>query len=168
MFALTPSEIDCGYGEAGYTIPDGVGIPVTVTNNVPTEDGEDYTLTRSFPDTPTNFVIVDNFSKAKIAPGESATFSIAPKNGLGTGTYSEMINVKGLAEAFHDEDAYFSAVLNITFEVRASTSHTPNAGGGSGSPDTGDPANITIFAVLALVSIAAIGVLILIKRKHEN
>ena len=41
----------------------------------------------------TNFIVSD-FSKTKLAEGESATFTITPKASLGVGTYNEVINVK--------------------------------------------------------------------------
>ena len=83
--AASPNNIDFGKEEVGYTAPEAELVTVTNTGNVPVEliqpEAEDY--------------LIGTLSKTELMPGDRATFTIQPKEGLGKGDYTETIYVYG-------------------------------------------------------------------------
>lgn len=99
--SVDPAELDFGNTKAGYgKAPEAQ--KVTVTN----EGNTNVTL-----NTPSakNFKI-GKFSATELAPGESATFKIRPKEGLKAGSYTEAIAV--------NTDQNVSAKVNVKFTVK--------------------------------------------------
>ena len=99
--SVNPTELDFGKTKAGYgEAPEAQ--KVTVTN----EGNTNVTL-----NTPSakNFKI-GKFSATELAPGESATFKIRPKEGLKPGSYTEAIAV--------NTDQNVSAKVNVKFTVK--------------------------------------------------
>lgn len=99
--SVNPTELDFGKTKAGYgEAPEAQ--KVTVTN----EGNTNVTL-----NTPSakNFKI-GKFSATELAPGESATFKIRPKEGLKAGSYTEAIAV--------NTDQNVSAKVNVKFIVK--------------------------------------------------
>ena len=99
--SVNPTELDFGKTKAGYgESPEAQ--KVTVTN----EGNTNVTL-----NTPSakNFKI-GKFSATELAPGESATFKIRPKEGLKAGSYTEAIAV--------NTDQNVSAKVNVKFTVK--------------------------------------------------
>ena len=99
--SVDPTELDFGNTKAGYgEAPEAQ--KVTVTN----EGNTNVTL-----NTPSakNFKI-GKFSATELAPGESATFKIRPKEGLKAGSYTEAIAV--------NTDQNVSAKVNVKFTVK--------------------------------------------------
>ena len=99
--SVDPTELDFGKTKAGYgEAPEAQ--KVTVTN----EGNTNVTL-----NTPSakNFKI-GKFSATELAPGESATFKIRPKEGLKAGSYTEAIAV--------NTDQNVSAKVNVKFTVK--------------------------------------------------
>ena len=99
--SVNPTELDFGKTKAGYgEAPEAQ--KVTVTN----EGNTNVTL-----NTPSakNFKI-GKFSATELAPGESATFKIRPKEGLKAGSYTEAIAV--------NTDQNVSAKVNVKFTVK--------------------------------------------------
>ena len=99
--SVNQTELDCGKTKAGYgEAPEAQ--KVTVTN----EGNTNVTL-----NTPSakNFKI-GKFSATELAPGESATFKIRPKEGLKAGSYTEAIAV--------NTDQNVSAKVNVKFTVK--------------------------------------------------
>ena len=99
--SVNPTELDFGKTKAGYgEAPEAQ--KVTVTN----EGNTNVTL-----NTPSakNFKIA-KFSATELAPGESATFKIRPKEGLKAGSYTEAIAV--------NTDQNVSAKVNVKFTVK--------------------------------------------------
>ncbi len=99
--SVDPTELDFGNTKAGYSEAPKAQ-KVTVTN----KGNTNVTL-----NTPTakNFKI-GKFSAAELAPGESATFKIRPKEGLKAGSYTEAITV--------NTDQNISAKVNVKFTVK--------------------------------------------------
>ena len=102
--ALDTTEVDFGRMEADYPEPPEAET-MTVTNTGNT------TVTLKQPSS-VNFQIGD-LSKTAIEPGESSTFTIAPKTGLSQGQYFETVAVYG--------DGDTSASVNAGFIVTAKT-----------------------------------------------
>ena len=99
--SVNPTELDFGKTKAGYgEAPEAQ--KVTVTN----EGNTNVTL-----NTPSakNFKI-GKFSATELAPGESTTFKIRPKEGLKAGSYTEAIAV--------NTDQNVSAKVNVKFTVK--------------------------------------------------
>ena len=99
--SVNPTELEFGKTKAGYgEAPEAQ--KVTVTN----EGNTNVTL-----NTPSakNFKI-GKFSATELAPGESATFKIRPKEGLKAGSYTEAIAV--------NTDQNVSAKVNVKFTVK--------------------------------------------------
>ena len=99
--SVNPTELDFGKTKAGYgEAPEAQ--KVTVTN----EGNTNVTL-----NTPSakNFKI-GKFSATELAPGESATFKIRPKEGLKAGSYTEAIAV--------NTEQNVSAKVNVKFTVK--------------------------------------------------
>lgn len=99
--SVNPTELDFGKTKAGYgEAPEAQ--KVTVTN----EGNTNVTL-----NTPSakNFKI-GKFSATELAPGESSTFKIRPKEGLKAGSYTEAIAV--------NTDQNVSAKVNVKFTVK--------------------------------------------------
>ena len=99
--SVDPTELDFGNTKAGYGEAPKAQ-KVTVTN----EGNTNVTL-----NTPSakNFKI-GKFSATELAPGESATFKIRPKEGLKAGSYTEAIAV--------NTDQNVSAKVNVKFTVK--------------------------------------------------
>ena len=90
---------DFGIKNEGYIAP--AAKTITITN----KGNQTVTLGKV---TSTNY-IVGNFSKSTLAPNETATFTVQPKAGLSTGSYSEAIEVKTTNET--------SVKVNVSFKV---------------------------------------------------
>ena len=99
--SVNPTELDFGKTKAGYgEAPEAQ--KVTVTN----EGNTNVTLNKP---SAKNFKI-GKFSATELAPGESATFKIRPKEGLKAGSYTEAIAV--------NTDQNVSAKVNVKFTVK--------------------------------------------------
>ncbi|MCI6554033.1 MAG: S-layer homology domain-containing protein, partial [Lachnospiraceae bacterium] len=79
------TTLNFGSVQTGYTTPAAQTITVTNTGN------QQITLTQP---TASHYTI-GALSKADLAAGETATFTVQPKSGLAAGTYNERITVKG-------------------------------------------------------------------------
>ena len=101
---LDRSLVDFGSVEAGYVNPPAAQ-KVTITNTGNTE------ITLKQP-TAINYM-VSGLSSSKLKPGETSSFTIAPKSGLGQGQYFEAITVTG--------DGGATAFFNANFIVSART-----------------------------------------------
>lgn len=99
--SVNPTELDFGKTKAGYgEAPEAQKVTVTNEGN-----------TNVILNTPSakNFKI-GKFSATELAPGESATFKIRPKEGLKAGSYTEAIAV--------NTDQNVSAKVNVKFTVK--------------------------------------------------
>lgn len=100
--SVSPSALDFGKVKAGYSeAPEAQ--KVTVTN-----DGN--TNVTLYAPSASDFKI-GKFSSAELAPGESCTFKIRPKDGLKEGTYTETVRI--------ENDQNISAKVNVSFTVKA-------------------------------------------------
>lgn len=100
--SVDPTSLDFGNVKAGYEEAPKAK-KVTITNEGNT------TVTLSAP-TSTNFKI-GKLSNAELAPGESCTFKIRPKDGLEAGSYTETIAI--------ENEQNISAKVNVSFTVKA-------------------------------------------------
>ena len=114
-----PAELDFGSVQTGYTQP--AAQPVTITNTgnqeltVTLPTSEPYTISGSGEGWNENGSIT-------LATGDSATFTVRPNTGLGTGTYDETLTVTGtkggnsaqasVSLAFTVEQPYIPPVVN--------------------------------------------------------
>ena len=96
-----PTALNFGSAYTGYTQPAAQTVTLTNTGNQP------VTLTQP---ASTNSFEVGTLSKTKLAAGETATFTIQPKDKLPRGSYSEQITISGNDGA--------SATLTATFTVK--------------------------------------------------
>ncbi len=100
--SVSPSALDFGKVKAGYSeAPEAQ--KVTVTN-----DGN--TNVTLYAPSASDFKI-GKLSSAELAPGESCTFKIRPKDGLKEGTYTETVRI--------ENDQNISAKVNVSFTVKA-------------------------------------------------
>lgn len=100
--SVDPTSLDFGNVKDGYDeAPEAK--KVTVTN-------EGNTTVTLYAPTSTNFKI-GKLSAAELAPGESCTFKIRPKDGLKAGSYTEAITI--------DNEQNISAKVNVSFTVKA-------------------------------------------------
>ena len=95
------TALDFGSAYTGYTQPAAQTVTLTNTGNQP------VTLTQP---ASTNSFEVGTLSKMELAVGETATFTIQPKDNLSRGSYSEQITITG--------DNNVSATLTATFTVK--------------------------------------------------
>lgn len=100
--SVEPISLDFGKVKAGYDEAPKAK-KVTITNKGNT------TVTLYAP-TSTNFKI-GKLSNAELAPGESCTFKIRPKDGLEAGSYTETIAI--------ENEQNISAKVNVSFTVKA-------------------------------------------------
>lgn len=104
QLSADPTELDFGKTEAGYSeAPASQKVTVTNTGNA--------TITLSAP-TASSFKI-GKLSATELAPGESASFNIRPKEGLIEGSYLETIVIPN--------DQQVSATVDVLFTVKAQT-----------------------------------------------
>ena len=106
VYRIVPdrSNIDFGALEAGYqNAPNAQTVTITNTGNTAINLKQQAAV---------NYVI-SSLTAAQIAPGKSASFSIAPKTGLAQGQYFETITVTG--------DGNASASVNVSFLVGPKT-----------------------------------------------
>ncbi len=100
--SVSPSALDFGKVKAGYSeAPEAQ--KVTVTN----EGNTNVTL---YAPSASDFKI-GKLSSAELAPGESCTFKIRPKDGLKEGAYTETVRI--------ENDQNISAKVNVSFTVKA-------------------------------------------------
>lgn len=100
--SVNPKSLDFGNVKAGYDEAPKAQ-KVTVTN----EGNTNVTL---YAPTSTNFKI-GKLSDAELAPGESCTFKIRPKDGLKAGSYTETLVI--------ENDQNISAKVKVGFTVKA-------------------------------------------------
>ena len=100
--SVDPTSLDFGNVKDGYDEAPKAK-KVTVTN-------EGNTTVTLYTPTSTNFKI-GKLSAAELAPGESCTFKIRPKDGLKAGSYTETITI--------DNEQNISAKVNVSFTVKA-------------------------------------------------
>ena len=100
--SVNPPALDFGNTKAGYNEAPKAQ-KVTVTN----EGNTNVTL---YAPSASNFKI-GKLSAAELAPGESCTFKIRPKDGLEAGSYTETITI--------DNEQNISAKVNVSFTVKA-------------------------------------------------
>ena len=100
--SVNPTALDFGNTKAGYNEAPKAQ-KVTVTN----EGNTNVTL---YAPSASNFKI-GKLSAAELAPGESCTFKIRPKDGLEAGSYTETITI--------DNEQNISAKVNVSFTVKA-------------------------------------------------
>ena len=100
--SVNPTALDFGNTKAGYNEAPKAQ-KVTVTN----EGNTNVTL---YVPSASNFKI-GKLSAAELAPGESCTFKIRPKDGLEAGSYTETITI--------DNEQNISAKVNVSFTVKA-------------------------------------------------
>lgn len=104
QLSVNPTELDFGKKEAGYSdAPEAQKVTVTNTGNA--------TITLSAP-TASSFKI-GKLSATELAPGESASFKVRPKEGLIEGSYLESIVIPN--------DHQVSATVDVLFTVKAQT-----------------------------------------------
>ena len=100
--SVNPTALDFGNKKAGYNEAPKAQ-KVTVTN-------EGNTNVILYAPSASNFKI-GKLSAAELAPGESCTFKIRPKDGLEAGSYTETITI--------DNEQNISAKVNVSFTVKA-------------------------------------------------
>ena len=100
--SVNPTALEFGNTKAGYNEAPKAQ-KVTVTN----EGNTNVTL---YAPSASNFKI-GKLSAAELAPGESCTFKIRPKDGLEAGSYTETITI--------DNEQNISAKVNVSFTVKA-------------------------------------------------
>lgn len=101
-----PSAIAFGNVYTGYNPPAAQVVVVKNTGN------QSLNLTQP---TATNFG-VGKLSQTALKPGETATFIVQPKAGLGAGSYKETLTISG--------DGGAKATVNLSFVVQASSAGT--------------------------------------------
>lgn len=102
--SVNPEELDFGKAEAGYAeAPAAQKVTVTNTGNA--------TITLSAPES-TSFK-TGKLSATELAPGESSTFKIRPKEGMKEGSYLESVVIPN--------EQQISAMVNVKFTVKAQT-----------------------------------------------
>ena len=99
--SVNPTALDFGKTKAGYSEAPKAQ-KVTVTN----EGNTNVTL---YAPSASNFKI-SKLSTEELAPGESSTFKIRPKDGLKAGSYTETITI--------DNEQNISAKVNVSFTVK--------------------------------------------------
>lgn len=118
----SPTSLDFGSVYTGYAQPAAQTVVVTNTGN------QDVTLVQP---ASANFEI-SALSAIKLAPNDTATFSVQPRSGLAAGTYSEQIVVTGTAA----DGGSATCAATLSFSVR--TPYVPPRPTG---PDWGDVAD---------------------------
>ena len=102
-----PGAIGFGTVNTGYTQPAAQVVVIKNTGN------QALNLTQP----KANNYGVGALSKTALNPGETATFIVQPKAGLGTGSYNETLTISG--------DGGAKATVNLTFSVQAPATATP-------------------------------------------
>ena len=120
-YAITaaPSVIDFGTVKTGYAQPTPKTVTITNTGNE-TVDLRDVALPEN-----SNY-IVSELSGKKLAPRETAEFTVQPNGGLAAGTYNETLTISGSDGA--------EATVTLTFSV---SKNDESGSGGSGSSGGG-------------------------------
>ena len=116
---LSTRKLDFGTWSYGYEEPDGKAVEITNTEVVP------VTLEQPAHD---NFKI-GALSKKTLQPGETATFTVAPKTGLAPGDYSDYLKIH-----YNDgEDTYkiLQVDFNVTRELISGFTVTDSSPGGT-------------------------------------
>lgn len=91
---IQPADTDMGEICVGYTDP--VGTQITVYNN----GGGEVTLDEPKTSNNSKYFDLGRLSKTVLQPGESATFEVSPKIGLGAGSYGQTLHVQSGAHKF--------------------------------------------------------------------
>lgn len=102
-----PGAIGFGTVNTGYTQPAAQVVVIKNTGN------QALNLTQP----KANNYGVGALSKTALNPGETATFIVQPKAGLGAGSYNETLTISG--------DGGAKATVNLTFSVQAPATATP-------------------------------------------
>ena len=102
-----PGAIGFGTVSTGYTQPAAQVVVIKNTGN------QALNLTQP----KANNYGVGALSKTALNPGETATFIVQPKAGLGAGSYNETLTISG--------DGGAKATVNLTFSVQAPATATP-------------------------------------------
>ena len=102
-----PGAIGFGTVNTGYTQPAAQVVVIKNTGN------QALNLTQP----KANNYGVGALSKTALNPGETATFIVQPKAGLGAGSYNETLTISG--------DGSAKATVNLTFSVQAPATATP-------------------------------------------
>src|SRR5699024_354046 len=102
-----PDAIGFGTVNTGYTQPAAQVVVIKNTGN------QALNLTQP----KANNYGVGALSKTALNPGETATFIVQPKAGLGAGSYIETLTISG--------DGGAKATVNLTFSVQAPATATP-------------------------------------------
>ena len=132
-YAITaaPSVIDFGTVKTGYAQPTPKTVTITNTGNE-TVDLRDVALPEN-----SNY-IVSELSGKKLAPRETAEFTVQPNGGLAAGTYNETLTISGSDGA--------EATVTLTFSV---SKNDESGSGGSGSSGGGSYVPVQKPAILA-------------------
>lgn len=97
-FSVSPTTLNFGSVYVGYALPAAQTVTVSNTGN--------QTVTLTQPKA-TNYEI-GTLSATELEPGDTATFTVQPKLGLGVGTYSETLAVTGSDGASETVSVSFS------------------------------------------------------------
>ena len=130
--AASPSVIDFGTVKTGYAQPTPKTVTITNTGNE-TVELSDVVLPKN-----SNYIIVSQLSGKKLAPRETAKFTVQPKKDLAAGTYDETLTISG-------SDGV-KAMVKLTFSV---SRNDESGSGGSGSSGGGSYIPVQKPAILA-------------------
>ncbi len=130
--AAVTSEVDFGSVKVGYTQPAPKTVTITNTGNE-TVDLSDVRLQAN-----SNYIIVSQLSGKKLAPRETAEFTVQPQDGLGVGNYDETLTISGSDGA--------KATVKLTFSV---SRNDESGSGGSGSSGGGSYIPVQKPAILS-------------------
>ncbi len=128
----TPSEINFGTAQTGYAQPAPKTVTITNTGNE-TVELSDVVLPKN-----SNYIIVSQLSGKKLAPRETAEFTVQPQDGLGVGNYDETLTISGSDGA--------KATVKLTFSV---SRNDESGSGGSGSSGGGSYIPVQKPAILS-------------------
>ena len=120
--AASPSVIDFGTVKTAYAQPGPKTVTITNTGNE-TVELRDVVLPEN-----SNY-IVSELSEKKLAPRETAEFTVQPKKDLAAGTYDETLTISGSNEV----SASVQLKFNVTKSGSGGSSGGSSGGGGSSS-----------------------------------
>ena len=122
----TPSEINFGTAQTGYAQPAPKTVTITNTGNE-TVELSDVVLPKN-----SNYIIVSQLFGKKLAPRETAEFTVQPKKDLAAGTYDETLTILGSNKV--------SASVELKFNVIKSGGGSSSGGGAvTPAPAPSDP-----------------------------
>ena len=119
----TPSEINFGTAQTGYAQPAPKTVTITNTGNE-TVELSDVVLPKN-----SNYIIVSQLSGKKLAPRETAEFTVQPKTDLAAGEYNENLTISGSNKV--------SASVQLKFNVTKSGGGSGGGSGGSSGSSSG-------------------------------